>query len=284
MRTARLTLRGLPVPEREAFVLSEWLGLETGEVALALGVTVGDVEGLAGRARRSLVLAVGGLEPALGCSATRAALERGSLDRAGKVHLLRCPMCRGVRRALRAPETTVGSRVPIAVVAERLADALPGFASGGGGIVAVLTAKAAAAPLLAKTAAVVAAAIVTAGVAGHAIQETHLTHHRSAAALVRGGQAHEVAAPSTTPRTHAAIAVAPAAATSHGTAVVYQAATAAKPATRGGAARRQSGHGSTTRHTSRKAHRGSTSATARHHITAIAAARARRSKPRARTG
>jgi len=50
------------------------------------------------------------------------------------------------RRALRPPEAT---GVP-AIVGQRLAGALPGFASGGGGIVALLTTKAAAAPLLAR--------------------------------------------------------------------------------------------------------------------------------------
>ena len=91
MRTARQTLNALPEGEREAFVLREWIGLDTGEVALALGVTPREVDDLAARARRSLVLAVGGLEPAIGCAATRAALETGSLDRAGKVHLCAAP-------------------------------------------------------------------------------------------------------------------------------------------------------------------------------------------------
>ena len=190
MRVAHDTLRALPVPEREAFVLREWLGLGTAEVALAMSLTTGEIESLAGRARRSLVLAVGGLEPAVGCTDTRAALETGSLGRAGTVHLLRCPMCRGVRRALRPPESR---GVPGAVVGERLAGALPGFASGGGGIVAVLTTKAAAAPLLAKTAALVAAALVTAGVAQHEIQRVAPSHQAAPAVPARGGEAHAVA-------------------------------------------------------------------------------------------
>ncbi len=82
VRTTQKTLAGLPVPEREAFVLREWLGFESSEAALALGMTAGEVDGLATRARRSLVIAVGGLEPAISCSGTRAALEAGSLDRA----------------------------------------------------------------------------------------------------------------------------------------------------------------------------------------------------------
>ena len=115
MRTTQKTLAGLPVPEREAFVLREWLGFESSEAALALGMTAGEVDGLATRARRSLVIAVGGLEPAIGCSGTRAALEAGSLDRAAKVHLLRCPVCRGVRRALRPPDgVRAGRRGPAA--------------------------------------------------------------------------------------------------------------------------------------------------------------------------
>jgi RNA polymerase sigma factor (sigma-70 family) len=195
IRVARSTLDHLPRPEREAFVLREWLGLETGEVALALGLSAVAVDGLAGRARRSLVLAVGGLEPAAGCGATRSALELGSLDRAVRVHLLRCPVCRGVRRALRAPEETVGRLVPVGIIAERLADALPGFASGGGGIVAALTAKAAAAPLAAKTVAVVVAALVTAGVAKETVHVTTAPARSTVPATARGGEARELRSP-----------------------------------------------------------------------------------------
>ena len=179
VRTARRTLRNLPEPEREAFVMREWLGLEAGETALALGLNAGDVDGLASRARRSLVLAVGGLEPPIGCNGTRAALEAGSLNRAAKVHLLRCPVCRGVRRALRPPDA-----VARPVMVERLSAAIPGFASGGG-ILAALTAKAASAPVLAKTAAIVVAAVAAGGAAEQAIVGTqHPAHHRS-----HGGQA-----------------------------------------------------------------------------------------------
>ena len=174
VRTARRTLSSLPEPEREAFVMREWLGLEAGETALALGLNAVDVDGLASRARRKLVLAVGGLEPPIGCSGTRTALEAGSLNRAAKVHLLRCPVCRGVRRALRPPEPTARP-----VMVERLSAVIPGFASGGGGILAALTAKAASAPLLAKTAAIVVAAVAAGGAAEQAIVGTHPAHHRS---------------------------------------------------------------------------------------------------------
>lgn len=180
MRATRQTLAGLPVPEREAFVLREWLGFESSEAALALGMTAGEVDGLATRARRSLVIAVGGLEPAISCSGTRAALEAGSLDRAAKVHLLRCPVCRGVRRALRPPDTSAR-----AAVAQRLSAVIPGFATGGGGIVAALTAKAATAPVLAKTAAIVAAAVATGGAVEQAIVREQPAHH----ARAHGGQA-----------------------------------------------------------------------------------------------
>jgi RNA polymerase sigma factor (sigma-70 family) len=180
MRTTRKTLAGLPVPEREAFVLREWLGFESSEAALALGMTAGEVDGLATRARRSLVIAVGGLEPAISCSGTRAALEAGSLDRAAKVHLLRCPVCRGVRRALRPPDASARPNV-----AQRLSAVIPGFATGGGGILAALTAKAATAPVLAKTAAIVAAAVATGGAVEQAIVREQPAHHAKA----HGGQA-----------------------------------------------------------------------------------------------
>jgi RNA polymerase sigma factor (sigma-70 family) len=193
LRTAHKTLGELPEAEREAFVLREWLGLEAGEAALALGMTAGDVDGLASRARRRLVLAVGGLEPAIGCTGTRAAMEAGSLDRAAKVHLLRCPVCRGVRRALRPPDAS-----PRPVVVERLSAAIPGFAGGGGGILAALTAKAAAAPVLAKTAAIVVAAVAAGGAAEQAIVRAQPMHHGRS----HGGQAQvaEAAIPKLTDR------------------------------------------------------------------------------------
>jgi hypothetical protein len=160
-------------------------------------MTAGDVDGLASRARRSLVLAVGGLEPAIGCTGTRSALEAGSLDRAAKVHLLRCPVCRGVRRALRPPETSTRP-----VVVERLSAAIPGFASGGG-ILAALTAKAATAPVLAKTAAIVVAAVAAGGAAEQAIINTHSAHHGRS----HGGQA-QIADPSSKLATHSGAALA----------------------------------------------------------------------------
>ena len=198
MRTAHHTLGLLPEPEREAFLLREWLGLHTGEVALALGLTSIEVETLAVRARRSLMLAVGGLEPAVGCAGTRAALEAGSLGRAGKVHLLRCPVCRGVRRALRAPDEAARSLLPDAGVAGRLAAVLPGFGLGGGGIVATIAAKTAAAPLLTKTAAVVAAALMT-GAVGQEIRSTLPAHHRA-----HGGRAAVVRTAAPAPVRHLA--------------------------------------------------------------------------------
>src|SRR6195952_5659016 len=54
LRTARRTLRLLPEPEREAFLMREWLGLESAEVGLALGIPAAEVDHLTGRARRSL--------------------------------------------------------------------------------------------------------------------------------------------------------------------------------------------------------------------------------------
>jgi RNA polymerase sigma factor (sigma-70 family) len=214
MRTARETLSCLPVAEREAFVLREWIGLEMGEVALALGLTTGDVEWLTARARRSLVLAVGGLEPAVGCAGTRAALEAGTLDRAGKVHLLRCPVCRGVRRALRPPAAGRKALAPAGVVAEQLANALPGFASGGGGIVAAFTAKAAAVPIATKAAAMVAAALVAGGAVEQTIRTTQPAHQgthggRAQASLVASRTTQRAAiAPAATQRGSAAVAFA----------------------------------------------------------------------------
>jgi RNA polymerase sigma-70 factor (ECF subfamily) len=144
MRTAQRTLRRLPEPERDAFLMREWLGLELGEAAVALDRTTGEVEMLTVRARRSLMIAVGGLEPAIGCAGTRAALEAGSLGRASKVHLLRCPVCRGVRRALRAPDAAARTLVSTAGVGSRLAAVVPGFGTSGGGGVAELAAETAA--------------------------------------------------------------------------------------------------------------------------------------------
>ena len=199
MRTAQQTLGRLPVAEREAFVLREWLGLETGEVAVTLGVATGEVDALVARARRRLVLSVGGLEPAVGCADTQAALEAGSsLDRGGKVHLLRCPLCRGVRRALRPPDPAARSLAPVGA---RLAAVLPGFASGGGGLAAALAAKASAAPLATKTAALVAAALVTGGAVEEGIRITQPPDGIAAAAVTpapaRGSQA--LASPATSP-------------------------------------------------------------------------------------
>ena len=104
------------------------------------------------------------------------------------MHLLRCPVCRGVRRALRAPDAAARSRLATAGVAGRLAAVLPGFGLGGSGIVATLTAKTAAAPLLTKTVAAFAAAVMTGGVAAETIRSTLPAHHGS-----HGGKSQAVA-------------------------------------------------------------------------------------------
>ncbi len=249
MRIAQQTLRVLPEQEREAFVLREWLGLQTAEVALALGISTGDVEGLAARARRSLVLAVGGLEAPVGCAATRAALETGTLGRAGKVHLLRCPVCRGVRRALRPRDGVPGS---VSTVAERLAGVLPGFSAGGGGIIAALAAKATAAPILTKAAVLVAATLLAGGAVDQAIRISHPVHIRSAAPPEgRGGQAAPLPAVTTTAKHAALIFVAPTAPLRHARTTSGTSASLALSTSRGGAAerggdsgagRRESGH------------------------------------------
>lgn len=191
LRIARRTLLLLPERQREAFVLREWLGLEVAEVSLALGLASAEVEQLTARARRSLVLAVGGLEPAAGCAATRAALAAGSLDRAGKVHMLRCPLCRGVRRALR-PRGGAAAPAPSESVARRLAGILPGFGAGGGAL-AALASKTAAAPVITKAAALVVAGLLASGAVGEAVRSSHPSHpshHRVAApAPGRGGAA-----------------------------------------------------------------------------------------------
>ena len=239
MRIARRTLSLLPEQQREAFVLREWLGLETTEVALALGVAPTGVDDLTAQARRSLVLAVGGLEPAVGCAATRTSLEAGTLDRAGKVHLLRCPVCRGVRRAL--SPSALGA-APTAAVAARLAGILPGFGAGGGGIIAALTAKAATAPVVAKTAALVAATLLTGGAVGEAIRTSHPAHVRSAAPPAdRGGQAALAGATGGGARRASLVLVTPAA-VRHSTGAPAAAALASSTtlhtsASRGGAAR-----------------------------------------------
>jgi hypothetical protein len=255
MRIARQTLRGLPVAEREAFVLREWLGLDAGEVAFALDLTTGDVEWLTARARRSLVLTVGGLEPAVGCSGARAALEAGSLDRAGKVHLLRCPVCRGVRRALRPPAPGRKALAPAGVVAEQLASAVPGFASGGGGIVAAFTAKAAAVPVLTKTAALVAAALVTGAAVEQAIRTTQPAHPGG-----HGGQAQASSSASETTPQRTAVAIVTPVATPRDTAAVAFAAhtPSSGTTTRGGIASPIGTQDSSAGHGSGSDHHGST--------------------------
>ena len=186
MRIAQKTLNALPERERDAFLLREWLGLATPEVALALGVEAAYVDYLTARARRSLVLAVGGLEAPIGCAETRTALAARTVGRAAKVHLIRCPMCRGVRRALR-PRTALPATAGPAV-AGRLAGILPGFGAGGGGIIAALTTKAATVPLMAKAAALVAATLLAGTAVTTAIHTSHPAHARQPRPVARTGR------------------------------------------------------------------------------------------------
>jgi RNA polymerase sigma-70 factor (ECF subfamily) len=239
MRVARRTLSLLPEPQRDAFVLREWLGLETTEVSLALGIPATEVEQLTGRARRSLVLAVGGLEPAIGCAATRTALEAGSLDRAGKVHMLRCPVCRGVRRALQADGAPSS---PGAKVHARLAGLLPGFGAGGGAL-ATLAAKTTAAPVVTKAAALIIAGLVAGGAVGEAVQKSHPAHHRSAGSVLgRGGPA---AAQSPDASRLALALLTPAHGSRAPGGLIAEVTTA--PASRGGGSRHADGEGGGTR-------------------------------------
>jgi RNA polymerase sigma factor (sigma-70 family) len=240
LRIARRTLKLMPEAQREAFLLREWLGLGTAEVALALGILPAEVELLTGRARRSLVVAVGGLEPAIGCAATCRALEAGMLDRAAKVHLLRCPVCRGVRRALR-PRRVAGA--PGAAVARRLAGVLPGFGAGGGAI-AALAAKTTAAPMLAKAAALVAAGLLAGGAVESAVQRSHPSHQRSAERLVPRGGAATRQIPVTVGTSHAAFTALTTTGPAHharASAVTLVAHSLASPASRGGGATGASG-------------------------------------------
>jgi RNA polymerase sigma factor (sigma-70 family) len=191
----------LPTSQREAFVLREWVGMSTAEIALSLGTTVSAVDALLNRARRELIRVVGGNEGVASCAETREALADGLLDRSARAHLVRCKSCRAARRAIHPQVAAVRSLVPPAVIAERLGAALPGFASsaasgaagaaggaaaGGTGIAAVI-AKLASAPVAIKgmIAAMSAAAAVGGGIAVHD-ETTHSVHHPAApAASVR---------------------------------------------------------------------------------------------------
>lgn len=170
-------LKGLPTSQREAYVLREWLGMSTAEVAISLGTTVASVDALLNRARRELIRVLGGAEAsgAAGCARTSDALADGVIDRATRAHLVRCRACRAVRRALRPQLVVARSLIPSAALAERLGDSLPGFtassgsgavagsaAAGGGGIAAVV-AKLAAGPAAMKGAAAALATVAAVG-------------------------------------------------------------------------------------------------------------------------
>jgi RNA polymerase sigma factor (sigma-70 family) len=187
----------LPTSQREAFVLREWVGMSTAEVAVSLGTTVSAVDALLNRARRELIRVVGGNEGVASCAETRAALADGLLDRSARAHLVRCKSCRAARRAVDPQMSVVRSLVPPAVIAERLASSLPGFASGaasgaagaaggaaaGGTGIAAVVAKLAATPAAIKVvaAAVTAAAAVGGGIAAD-VRSSHPTRHAPAAA------------------------------------------------------------------------------------------------------
>jgi RNA polymerase sigma-70 factor (ECF subfamily) len=173
VQVASVALEGLPTTQREAFVLREWLGLSTGEIADSLGTTVSAVDALLNRARRELIRAVAAGEGSAGCGQTRQALQRGLLDRRTRAHLVRCKPCRAARRAVQPGLAGIRVLVPPAAIAERLADALPGFslagsaavatgAAGSGGI-AALVAKSALTPVAVKTAAAAALAALAVG-------------------------------------------------------------------------------------------------------------------------
>ena len=114
----------LPTSQREAYVLREWLGLSTAEVAISLGTSVSAVDALLNRARRELIRVLGGAEAsgAAGCARTSEALAEGTIDRATRAHLVRCRSCRAVRRALRPQLVVARSLIPSAGLAERLGE------------------------------------------------------------------------------------------------------------------------------------------------------------------
>jgi RNA polymerase sigma factor (sigma-70 family) len=193
LAAANDALGRLPATQREAYVMREWLGLSTAEVAVSLGTTPIAVDGLLGRARRELVRVLGTSDAAgaAGCRRTCEALAAGSVDRAARAHLVRCRSCRSVRSALRPELAAARSLVPPAALAARLGDAMPGFAgagagnavagsaAGGGGLTA-LAAKLASGPAVIKgaAAALTAAAAVGGGVAieQHAVPGPHPAH------------------------------------------------------------------------------------------------------------
>ena len=174
---ARRLLGRLPSKQREAFVLREWVGCSQQEVALALGVSVGSVEGLLTRARSELVRGLGTREDRTSCQSVREQLAAEDLSASGRGHLLRCARCRAARRLLypsRASALARGFGVP-ALIAERLAEQLPGFSAGaataGGGGLAAIGAKLASMPVIVKLAVGAATAVVAGGSAAVAVRE-----------------------------------------------------------------------------------------------------------------
>ena len=144
IRVAHDTLRALPVPEREAFVL------RVARPAHGRGRARDEPDVRRDRephgpARRSLVLAVGGLgRPQAAPTRARASRQaRSGRRRRCTCCAVPCAAACDGPSGLRAESD---ARAPIEVVGSGSPGA-PGFASGGGGIVALLTAKAAAAPL-----------------------------------------------------------------------------------------------------------------------------------------
>jgi RNA polymerase sigma-70 factor (ECF subfamily) len=199
VQVASVALEGLPTTQREAFVLREWLGFSTGEIADSLGTTVSAVDALLNRARRELIRAVAAGEGTAGCGQTRLALQRGLLDRRTRAHLVRCKPCRAARRAVQPARAGVRALVPPAAIAERLADALPGFslagsaavatgAAGSGGI-AALAAKTALGPVALKTAAAAALAALAVGGATELRGLSRPSPARNAAAAPAGSTA-----------------------------------------------------------------------------------------------
>ena len=174
---ARRLLGRLPSKQREAFVLREWVGCSQQEVALALGVSVASVEGLLGRARSELVRGLDARQDRASCQSVREQLADADLSASGRGHLLRCARCRAARRLLypsRASSLARGFGVP-ALIAERLAEQLPGFSAGaataGGGGLAAIGAKLASMPIVAKLAVGAATAVVAGGTAAVAVRE-----------------------------------------------------------------------------------------------------------------
>jgi RNA polymerase sigma factor (sigma-70 family) len=128
---AQRVLERLPAPQREAFVLREWLGLSTYEVAQACGTSVSAVDALLQRARRSLVQTVGASEGAVACDHAQKALAADRVDRRTRAHILRCPTCRASRRRLGLPRPAIATAIVPAGIAARLSDLVPGFTAGG---------------------------------------------------------------------------------------------------------------------------------------------------------